>query len=280
MRSKHLAGGFSLVELLVVITIVGILMAMMLPAIEKSRDVARQTMCGANMRQIYVAIANYNTNNSKRQRLAISLVQERQLNWVRYILPYLGDEPTNYACWDQGSINTWTGTDDASVRRTAWKFNRLFVCPSNQNAHPGVPWGYWEQTFWVSYCANAQGWWTHPAGGESVWPNAEDQVNWRARSDFGGTRYAIVMEGNTAVNSGDFQGGYYFSNQHTAPASGWGKDNGPIFGGTLFHRMHNEMNNFLVDDGHVASRQFNYVPDGSYWSTAGVLGAMLNNPDW
>ncbi len=278
-RSWH--GAFTLIELLVVIAIIGVLVALMLPSINKSRDVARQVVCASNLRQVYIGIATYNANASKRQRLGISGVHERQLNWVRYILPYLGDEESNYNCWDQGSINTWTGTDDASIRRTAWKFNKIFVCPSNTEAHPGMPWGYGGNAHWISYAANGQAWWLTPSGGESVWPFVEDTVNWRPRADFGGTRYAIVMEGNMAVNTGDFQNGYYFSNQHISPAvPGWGKDNGTIFGSPLFHRMHNERNNFLIDGGHVASRAFNYVPDGNYWSTAGQAGAILNAAEW
>jgi prepilin-type N-terminal cleavage/methylation domain-containing protein/prepilin-type processing-associated H-X9-DG protein len=102
-RSRRLRA-FTLVELLVVITIIGILIALLLPAVQAAREAARRMQCSNNLKQTVLAMHVYlDQKGYFPPGISQTRVPYAYTNWAHYILPYL--EGGNLSAIFNGNIN-------------------------------------------------------------------------------------------------------------------------------------------------------------------------------
>lgn len=128
-RSLANAAAFTLVELLVVIAIIGILVALLLPAIQAARESARRAQCSTQLREMGIALQNYHdaqghfpTGRNRRDQYGVS--------WAYYLLPQLEQQAMHDAY-----IPTLKVSDEgnAIAMRTPLP---IYTCPSRRT--PGA----------------------------------------------------------------------------------------------------------------------------------------------
>ena len=126
--------GFTLVELLVVITIIGILISLLLPAVQAAREAARRAQCQNNLKQLGLGLMNYESTfkafppASVWQNLSDMNTQNQgnlRQNWAIIILPFIEQQPL-YDSFDLSlPISDAANRDERGVELST------MLCPSD-----------------------------------------------------------------------------------------------------------------------------------------------------
>ena len=140
--ASRVNGGFTLVELLVVIAIIGILVALLLPAIQAAREAARRAQCQNNLKQIGLALQNH---GSAYGSFPVGAYNKSGVLWTTpritfaiYLYPYL-EEQTTYDQFDFDLLGPilvpWHATANSnSLNAPTAKLVTSYLCPSDPGA--------------------------------------------------------------------------------------------------------------------------------------------------
>ncbi|MFK7817268.1 MAG: DUF1559 domain-containing protein [Planctomycetaceae bacterium] len=116
--------GFSVIELLVTIAVIGLLMALIVPAVQAARESARATQCKNNLKQIGLAI---NSFESQHRFLPPSRTYDHYTTWAFVILPHM-EQVNLFDSWDP-KVKYYYQTDEARLTAIPGYF-----CPSRRSS--------------------------------------------------------------------------------------------------------------------------------------------------
>jgi prepilin-type processing-associated H-X9-DG protein len=190
------------VELLVVIAIIGVLVALLLPAVQAAREAARRSQCLNNLKQIGIACLNHENTHQHYPSGGWGLDWTADPNrgygpdqpgsWAYNILEYL--EQSNLRGLGKGAATTDPGFRDASISLHTTPVT-TFVCPSRRSAKPIVAaWNTVREQPWLAQVARTTG-----VVKSDYAASAGDSINFSGDSMYRPASYSAINEGSWTV---------------------------------------------------------------------------------
>ncbi len=141
---------FTLVELLVVITIIGLLMAILIPAVNSARESARQAECANNLRQLGIATQAFASSKDRYpglvEEIKVGTNQSQFVSWAAMLTPHI--ERRDY--WDGIREGDYLPSAAGGFNTIPIRSVELFTCPSDAKTV--------DDLAYLTYSANSGAW--------------------------------------------------------------------------------------------------------------------------
>ena len=115
--------GFTLVELLVVIAIIGVLVALLLPAVQSAREAARRMSCSNNLKQLSLGLHNYEDTH---KAFPPAGIDSNHMGWAVMLLPYIEQK----ALFDQFNFNRGSWNSFNRITLVQGVRIKAYLCPN------------------------------------------------------------------------------------------------------------------------------------------------------